>query len=143
MILWVQMPDSRALLRGVVRSVWGALASSMGSSSSGSKIIWSSQFDNRTRSKERSCRGSDTGTPVFSRSYLKVWYRHHWFTLMKHVPRELAADLRRHYLRPQPVPHACSLLVSQYHRQWHREDFSERPSSSSTPSRLNMFSHKV
>ena len=71
MILWVHIPDSRALLRGVVRSVWGALASNMGSSSSGSKIIWSSQFDNRTRSKERSCRGSDTGTPVFSRSYLK------------------------------------------------------------------------
>lgn len=66
-ILCVQAPDSRTLFTGVVK-VFSAEEGAVEENGLGSYMICSSQFDKRTRSKDLSCKGTETGTLVASRS---------------------------------------------------------------------------
>lgn len=65
-MLCVQSPDSITLLVGVERSVLGRGSGLRSESFCGSKMIWSSQLDSKTRSKERSFKDKGSEDEVSS-----------------------------------------------------------------------------
>lgn len=69
MILCVQAPVSRTLFWGAVRSVGGSANNIGAASMLGSYTICSSQFESRTRSNERSCKGREIDESAWARSY--------------------------------------------------------------------------